>query len=306
MSTAVFYSDDFLCTGYGTDTREKAAHIAESLAERPIDSVELRTAEDIAIDVVAAVHDPRYVQAILTGRPESLASRNGIGEWSRDLGKSVFSMTGAVVQSALLSTTTGLHSGSLASGLHHAKYSHGAGFCTFNGLVVAARAALTTGVSRVLIIDLDAHCGGGTASLIQGLDGVEQVDVSVSRYDQYVDTANARLVLSAGATYLDDITHALSSVTSPASIGLVIYNAGMDPYEHCSTGGASGIGTHVLQQREHMVFGWANEHGLPVSFTLAGGYSGRNVSKNQLVDLHRLTIDEAARANRTLMERNNR
>jgi acetoin utilization deacetylase AcuC-like enzyme len=70
----------------------------------------------------------------------------------------------------------------------------------------------------------------------------------------------------------------------------------MDPHEDCTTGGAEGITTSVLAQREEMVFGWAKGHEIPVSFALAGGYSGRKLTRAQLVDLHRLTIQEAARA----------
>ena len=78
-----------------------------------------------------------------------------------------------------------------------------------------------------------------------------------------------------------------------AHVDLVIYNAGMDPHERCSTGGAAGITTEVLRKREEMVFTWAREHGYPVSFALAGGYSGGRLSREELVDLHRMTIQAA-------------
>jgi acetoin utilization deacetylase AcuC-like enzyme len=67
----------------------------------------------------------------------------------------------------------------------------------------------------------------------------------------------------------------------------------MDPHEDCGTGGAVGITTATLAQREKLVFEWAGRHDIPVSFVLAGGYSGRKLSRAQLVDLHRLTIQEA-------------
>jgi len=41
------------------------------------------------------------------------------------------------------------------------------GYCTFNGLVIAAREALMSGVSKVLIIDGDAHYGDGTDSCVE-------------------------------------------------------------------------------------------------------------------------------------------
>jgi len=48
-----------------------------------------------------------------------------------------------------------------------------------------------------------------------------------------------------------------------------------------------------LREREEMVFTWARELNCPVSFTLAGGYSGGRLSREELVDLHRMTIQAA-------------
>jgi acetoin utilization deacetylase AcuC-like enzyme len=62
---------------------------------------------------------------------------------------------------------------------------------------------------------------------------------------------------------------------------------------------SAGITTGVLAQREKLVFEWAGQHGVPVSFVLAGGYSGRKLSRAQLVDLHRLTVQEAVSAERS-------
>lgn len=290
----VYYSPDYLCSGYGVDTREKAGDIAASLQERPIEGIDLVEPQPADVDIVKRVHTSRYVKALITGRPDSLADANGIGEWSTDLRRSVFSMVGGCVESARYSLIHGVNSGSLSSGLHHARASHGSGFCTINGLAVAACDALVQGASRVLIVDLDAHGGGGTASLIEGMKGIEQIDVSVNHFDNYVDTENARIIRSSGESYLADIEKMLQSVLEPGSIDLVIYNAGMDPHEDCSTGGAAGITTEVLVQREAMVFGWAKEHKIPVSFVLAGGYSGRKLTRSQLVDLHRLTLQAAA------------
>ena len=73
----------------------------------------------------------------------------------------VCASNGGAVAAARAARAGGV-AGSLSSGLHHAGRDRGAGFCTFNGLVLAARAALSEGAARVLVLDLDAHCGGGT------------------------------------------------------------------------------------------------------------------------------------------------
>jgi hypothetical protein len=47
---------------------------------------------------------------------------------------------------------------SKAGGTHHAFADRGEGFCVFNDIAVAARAAMKEeGVERVLVIDLDVH-----------------------------------------------------------------------------------------------------------------------------------------------------
>lgn len=289
----VFYSEHYFCEGYGVDTREKARDIAASLISRPIEGIQLEEPEVATEAQFALAHDPRYARAILTGRPDSWADRNGLGEWSRDLARSVAWSTGGVVSAVRSALSGGVNSGSLSSGLHHARYKHGAGFCTINGLVVGAREALRMGAQRVLIIDFDAHCGGGTASLLNASEPIEQIDVSVSSYDHYESSKQANLWMTDGAGYLSTIESALESVKDPASIDVIMYNAGMDPHELCSTGGERGITTATLAARERMVFDWARHHEAPVAFVLAGGYSGRALTRQELVDLHRLTLEAA-------------
>ena len=71
---------------------------------------------------------------------------------------------------------------------------------------------------------------------------------------------------------------------------LCLYNAGMDPFENCPTGGKRGITYEVLANRERMVFGWCRDRHLPVAFVLAGGYVGTRLNEEGLVELHRLTL----------------
>lgn len=45
---------------------------------------------------------------------------------------------------------------------HHATPTHSMGFCLFNNVALAARRALSRGLSRVLVVDWDVHHGNGT------------------------------------------------------------------------------------------------------------------------------------------------
>jgi acetoin utilization deacetylase AcuC-like enzyme len=144
----------------------------------------------------------------------------------------------------------------------------------------------------VLILDLDAHCGGGTASIIDGVDGIEQVDVSTSSFDRYAPRPDARLEITDHTEYLQVVGRVLDETPDPSGIDLVIYNAGMDVHE--GAGGDPGFTTELVRARERLVLGWADSFGLPVSFTLAGGYSGYGLDMAGVADLHLETFRAAA------------
>ena len=129
------------------------------------------------------MHDGEYVAAVRTGQPRGLAESNGL-TWDPGVWTATCASNGGFVAAVLEAMRTSRNSGSLSSGLHHARTGSGAGFCTFNGLALGARAALDAGATRVVIIDLDAHCGGGTVSMVEDLD-IVHVDVSVSTFDRY-------------------------------------------------------------------------------------------------------------------------
>lgn len=287
----VYFHPDYNATGLEKETTRKASAIAASLLERPVPGVTVVAPTPASEVELRAVHTDAYLDAVRTGEPPRLAESNGIG-WDPALFASVCASTGGVRDAVLTALASGGPSGSLSSGLHHASRSGGNGFCTFNGLVVGARAALAAGAGRVVILDLDAHCGGGTAGLIHELPAIEQVDVSVSRFDSYASRPGARLVLAGGEDYLDVVEREIDRITSPDTIDVLLYNAGMDP--HRGSGGPDAIDTEVLAHRERLVFDWALAHGIPVAWVLAGGYTWGGLDMAGLVDLHRLTIEAAS------------
>ena len=291
----VFYSPSYVIAKHAFDTTRKARWVAESLQREPVAGVEIVEPAPLSEAQLLAVHAPEYVNAIRTGEPRELAESQGF-EWDEGLWRMVLASNGGAVAAALAAMEDGV-AGSLSSGLHHARRAHGAGYCTFNGLAIAAREALAAGARSVLILDLDAHCGGGTASLIDGDARIRQVDVSVDAYDRYDGSAQSRLELVRRAEdYLPAVQRALDALDEEhATFDLCIYNAGMDPCELCETGGLAGITAGMLAERERVVFEWCRRRGLPVAFVLAGGYSRGRLGEAALVALHRLTVDEAAR-----------
>lgn len=296
----VFYSADYVGAGYAFETTRKAKWVADSLLADPIAKLELVAPAPLSWQQLAQVHEPAYLRAVQTGVPLELAQSQEF-TWDAGLWPMVLASNGGAVAAALEALRSGL-AGSLSSGLHHARRAAGAGYCTFNGLVVAAREALAAGAQSVLILDLDAHCGGGTASLIGDQPGIWQWDVSVDDYDRYESSERSRLqMVDNSDAYLVTIENSLRQVAqSGQHFGLCLYNAGMDPFEGCSDGGLAGITRSLLAEREQLVFDWCRQRGLPVAFLLAGGYIGEKLDAPGLVELHRLTLSAAARSSSVL------
>jgi acetoin utilization deacetylase AcuC-like enzyme len=287
----VYYSSDYVAAAESFDTTRKSAWIAESLGRDPVPGADIVAPEPLAFEDIAKVHAAEYVRAVRIGTPLDLAQSQGF-MWDPGMWKSVTASNGGVVAAARAALKDGV-SGSLSSGLHHAQRSTGAAFCTFNGLVIAAKTVLREGAQSVLIIDLDAHCGGGTHSMIEEDDRIRQLDVGVNVLDAYwMNGKNTLDIVRDSDRYLPTVESRLSELDG--SFDLCIYNAGMDVDERCAVGGFPGITAQILRERERMVFSWAREHGVPVAFVLAGGYSGGRLPRDELVKLHRMTIETAA------------
>jgi acetoin utilization deacetylase AcuC-like enzyme len=284
----IFYSPAYTAAGESFDTTRKAGWVADSLHKNPIPNIELVSPEEISAEELCQIHDPGYVKAVQTGVPVELASSQGF-EWDAGLWRAVCASTGGAVAAVKEALLHGV-SGSLSSGLHHAKYRHGAGFCTFNGLVAAAKTAIDAGCNLVLILDLDAHCGGGTHEMLGAEAKVHHTDISVNSFDSYVPMGHNTLdIVHDDSKYLLTIERRLRELEAH-SFGLCLYNAGMDPHDKQP----GGIGHEVLKQREEMVFDWCKRKRTPIAFVLAGGYIGIDLSQEELVALHRLTLIAAS------------
>ncbi len=236
-----------------------------------------------SVEDLCLAHDPAYVRGVLDcSRP------NGFGTQSEAVAASLPWTVGSMVSAALHALNKGGAAVSPTSGFHHAGYRFGGGFCTFNGLIVAARKALArmaengaAGAGRVGILDLDQHYGNGTADIIAKL-GLENVahwtlgHSSVSR-----GTAAVR--------WLESLPELISGEFD--GCGLLIYQAGADCHIDDPLGGR--FSTEQMRQRDRLVFQTCKRLGLPVAWNLAGGY--RNPLRHVL-ELHDQTAIDCARA----------
>ena len=277
--TKIFYDSDYVLDS-GIETRTKAKPIADIIIAEELSGVELCSPRKATRQELEEVHSPEYLDSLWNG--------------DQDLLRSLLASTGGVLEAVDRALIDGF-SGSLSSGLHHAKRTHDEGFCYINGLALAALRALRVhGLTDVAILDLDAHCGGGTWQLLGDDARVRLADVSTNSYDSWksLESRHHLKVVHDSKNYLVEVERALKHLSGAQ---ILLYNAGMDPFEGCSTGGQPGITREVLQRREELVADWCRTNNVPVLFVLAGGYEGPNLDLEGVARLHLLTIDEFAK-----------
>lgn len=226
---------------------------------------------------IARVHAPGYVEAVRTGQPRDLAESQWFS-WSPEFARSVaYIWIGhqRACEWALdrrSATPMVLHP---ASGAHHAKYAHGAGFCTFNYIVGASKKLLDAGrIKSVGVIDLDAHFGDGTVEMTVGDDRFAHFDISGSGLQTHAGEAGRvrQYRVGTSADYMELVYDPLQAWLDEHQPQLVHYQAGADPYLGDSVGGIAGMTIAALERRDRAVLYALAQRHIPTVVTFAGGY----------------------------------
>ena len=178
-------------------------------------------------------------------------------------------------------------------GFHHAGPDRAEGFCYINDLAVAIRVLAREGrVRRAAVVDLDVHQGNGTAHVFAGDAAV--FTLSIHQENNY-PVPKARSTLDIGLAdrtgdqaYRAALEPALEQVWAFAP-GLVLYQAGADPYADDQLGGLA-LTFEGLATRDRLVLEGCAARGIPVVVTLGGGYARR------LDDTLRIHLETCRRA----------
>lgn len=237
--------------------------------------IAVRAPRPADVDQLCAAHHPAYVVGVLEGRID-----NGFGNRLPQVAASLPWTSGAMVDAAHEAIANGIGAVAPVSGFHHAHHGAAGGYCTFNGLIVAARDVRRRDPrARVGILDFDMHYGDGTAQIIRhlGLDWIVHVTAGAT-YDR---AEQAR-------QFLDAIPGMLESMRGCA---VVLYQAGADPHVDDPLGG--WLTSAQLAERDRIVFREARRQQLPVAWNLAGGYQDP-VSK--VLAIHDATMRECVAA----------
>jgi acetoin utilization deacetylase AcuC-like enzyme len=252
-------------------------------AASPIDLASLR-----------AVHTDRYIKALLTGQPRSLACSQGLSSWSPAIARGWLLNVGGLYAAAEAALRKNTITANLGHGYHHATVERGGGFCTINGLAVVASKLVREGKARrVMIVDLDQHEGNGTAHCVIGDNRIWNVSIYGSNMGGPPAAPNNHVIrvnhagLEQGArrdaNYLATISSTLPGLISQHNPDLILYQAGMDPHD------CAGVSPEALAVRDAYVFALARSMNKPVAWVLAGGYSDTQT----LARLHTGTVKMA-------------
>ena len=292
MNYPIYFDDSYVVSGGGLETVRKADEVAKRIIDQ-FPEIKLVSPEPATVEQLLLAHTAEYIAAFLTGEPYDVAT-GGLGEWSEEVVASVLASTGGVIAAALTALESG-KSGSLSSGLHHAKADHGAGFCTINGLAIAALVALQNGAKSVGILDIDAHCGGGTFEILGDNPAIRIGDVSTSSFDSWRSGQERHKleITTDPDRYLGVVAEMLEHI---GPVDLLLFNAGMDPAQGGGAGSTRGFTSELLEQRELLVAEWCERTNTPVAFVLAGGYVGSGLTLGDVADLHMHTVAAIADA----------
>jgi acetoin utilization deacetylase AcuC-like enzyme len=122
---------------------------------------------------------------------------------------------------------------------HHAPADRAMGFCLFNNVAIAARAAQSAGAERVAIIDFDVHHGNGTQDIFWDDDSVFFASLhqwpfypgSGGPQEQRETTLNVPMSAGSGdEQYLHAFDHTVAPPVAAFEPALVLVSAGFDAH----------------------------------------------------------------------------
>ncbi len=249
-------------------------------------------------ELLIQAHCPDYIDAFIHNKLDSKALRRMGLPWSQALVKrSLLSPNGTFLTANLaLEHGIACH---LAGGTHHAHYNFGSGFCALNDLAITAKGLIARArhknqtIPRVLIFDCDVHQGDGTASILK--DEAYTMTCSVHcdknfparKAQSDMDVAIAKACYD--DEYLHAVNHALTLAINQFKPHLILYDAGVDIYEHDPLG-LLNISLAGIQERDYLVLQQCKMQGIPVATVIGGGYDD---NRQALAERHAIVVEQA-------------
>lgn len=249
----------------------------------------LTPSQNARVEDLLLAHTPEYVEALRSGQPPDLASTGGL--WFLGCIDVSLSALGAFLDAVDSALTDGV-AGMLGGGGHHAYPDHGGALSPVNDMAIGVHHLRRRGIRRVLVLDLDAHFGNGTAASFPNDPDLFLFDFHGHASDfwhpdtphlfkNFRDEPDARL-------YLQALQKELPNVLGEFRPEACLYAAGMDVFSG-TPNPPLRLRVPDIEKREAFVFEALSSRQVPVAYVHAGGYA----SLETLVALH-LTTARAA------------
>lgn len=212
----------------------------------------------LSIEEIAMAHDINYVRGIMNGK-----IKNGFGNKSLNIAKSLQWTTGSFLSAAIYAYQHKCNTFSPTSGFHHAGYNYANGFCTFNGLMIAALMLKKRyKANHIGILDLDSHYGDGTMNIIHKTNSEDFIS-HYSLGDHDVMKHN-------NSEWLERLPDTIRKYFSNCDI--LFYQAGADCHENDPEVHSGHFTTKQMYLRDYVVYSTCSALQIPVVTNLAGGY----------------------------------
>jgi acetoin utilization deacetylase AcuC-like enzyme len=269
------------------------------LADGILDPADLVEPPAAALDELGLAHDSAYVTDVIAGRLTPDQQRRIGFPWSPAMVERARRSVGGTIAAARLAATEGA-AVNLAGGTHHAFRDHGAGYCVFNDVAVAARVvqgdAIASGSAslRIAVIDCDVHQGDGTAAIFQSDSTVFTFSIHGEKNFPFKkETSDLDVMLPDGTRddeYLERLAVGMDEALARQQPDLVFYLAGADPYEGDRLGRLK-LTIDGLRARDRLVV--ERCHGIPIAACMGGGYCP---DVDTIAEIHANTVRELNRA----------
>ena len=275
---------------------QKFAHLVDHLkAQNILRDDNVYRPGRVKLEALTLAHDESYVNSFMNGELSDKEIRRMGLPWSEGLVKrSLISPNGTMLTVSLaLRHGVACH---LAGGTHHAFRDFASGYCIFNDMAVAALNAERQGLAkRILIFDCDVHQGDGTANILQDEPNIFTCSIHCEKnfpHRKATSDLDVGVVKGIGdEEYLATVRQTLETALELSKPDLLIYDAGVDVYEHDPLG-LIDISLEGIRARDALVLETAIQKEIPVATVIGGGY---DKDEQALARRHAIVVEEAHR-----------
>ena len=141
--------------------------------------IQILSPEPVDRDTLLIAHEQDYVERFLSSSLDPKEIRRiGLEPWTNAFVPRTMRIIGGAVEALAHVTRFGGVAANLAGGTHHSHRSFGSGYCVFNDIAICALLARDEhAYERIAVLDLDVHQGDGTATILEGEEGIITISV---------------------------------------------------------------------------------------------------------------------------------